>query len=67
MLTSQAFGDQPLTPCLTLSLLTLWTLQSFIAHRSDAGQKLTYQKEAPDYDLIATANHHGSVYGGHYT
>lgn len=26
-----------------------------------------YQKEPPDYDLIATANHHGSVHGGHYT
>ncbi|CAM9846880.1 unnamed protein product [Ectocarpus fasciculatus] len=25
------------------------------------------QKESPDYDLIATANHHGSVHGGHYT
>ncbi|CAM9900461.1 unnamed protein product [Pylaiella littoralis] len=25
------------------------------------------QKEPPDYDLIGTANHHGSVYGGHYT
>ncbi|CAM9189414.1 unnamed protein product, partial [Hapterophycus canaliculatus] len=25
------------------------------------------QKEPPDYDLIATANHQGSVHGGHYT
>ncbi|CAM9687090.1 unnamed protein product [Discosporangium mesarthrocarpum] len=25
------------------------------------------QKETPDYDLFATANHHGTMYGGHYT
>ncbi|CAM9805211.1 unnamed protein product [Chrysoparadoxa australica] len=25
------------------------------------------QKDAPDYDLFAVANHHGTLYGGHYT
>ncbi|CAB1098683.1 unnamed protein product [Ectocarpus sp. CCAP 1310/34] len=37
------------------------------APRLDMGWKLPCQKESPDYDLIATANHHGSVHGGHYT